>query len=197
MNRREVLSGLGGLTALGLSNTGFSSEVSNDESAGQWPFRGAVALNQWTKILADGFSAPVSGYVYEGGLLESGVPLGALGTGYMTLEGNGKLGYSSIFNDLVPPKKLFADWLVVEAENRNIPLSSAHIVYWGHYPVADLCAQVWARSHSKLASGHLHRSSLEMLRHPIRQSRCSTSNSETISASTLSLQPSFEISLGS
>ena len=140
MNRREVLGGLGGLTALGLSKAGLSNELSND--VGHWPFRGAVALNQWTQILADGFSAPVSGYVYEGGLLESGVPLGALGTGYTTLEGNGKLGFSSIFNDLVPPKKLFADWLVVEAGTRNIPLSSAHIVYWGHYPVADLRADL-------------------------------------------------------
>jgi uncharacterized protein (DUF608 family) len=98
-------------------------------------------LNQWTHISADGFSLPVPGYVYEGGLLESGIPLGALGTGYMTLEGNGKLGFYSIFNDLVPPKKLFADWLVVETGTRNIPLSSSQISYWGHYPVADLCAR--------------------------------------------------------
>jgi len=140
LKRREVLSGLGSLAALGLSSTGSSVQVPNNESVGHWPFRGSVALNQWTHISADGFSAPVPGYVYEGGLLESGVPLGALGTGYMTLEGNGKLGFSSIFNDLVPPRKLFADWLVVEAGTRHIPLSSARIFYWGHYPVADLCA---------------------------------------------------------
>lgn len=99
-------------------------------------------MNQWTHIDADGFRAPVPGYVYEGGLLESGVPLGALGTGYTTLDGNGKLGFSSIFNDLVPPRKIFADWLVVETGTRHIPLSSAQISYWGHYPVADLCARL-------------------------------------------------------
>ncbi len=98
MNRREVLSGLGGLTALGLSNTGFSSEVSNDESAGQWPFRGAVALNQWDEnpggwFFCTGFRVCVRRRTAG----ERRVPLGALGTGYMTLEGNGKLGYSSDF----------------------------------------------------------------------------------------------------
>jgi uncharacterized protein (DUF608 family) len=142
MNRREMMSGLGGLATLALSRTGSSGEVLSDKTAEKWPFLGPVVLNQWTQLLADGFSAPVPGYVYEGGLLESGVPLGALGTGYMTLDGNGKLGFSSIFNDLVPPKKIFADWLVVEAGTRNIPLSAAHIIYWGHYPVVDLCAHL-------------------------------------------------------
>src|ERR1035437_416942 len=143
MNRREMLNGLGGLTAAGLYGSVSSAEKSNEEEdVAHWPFQGPVVLNQWTKIQADGFSSPVPGYVYEGGLLESGVPLGALGTGYMTLEGNGRLGFSSIFNDLVPPKKLFVDWLVVEAGTRNIPLSVAHIAYWGHYPVADLRARL-------------------------------------------------------
>jgi uncharacterized protein (DUF608 family) len=99
------------------------------------------AVNRWTEITADGFSHPVIGYVYEGRRLESGVPLGGLGTGYMTLEGNGKLGFCSIFNDLVPPRKLFTDWLVVETGTRNLPLSVAEIQYWGHYPVADLHAR--------------------------------------------------------
>ena len=142
MKRREVLGGLGSLAALGLRGTTSSAEVFGDESAGRWPFRGAVALNQWTHVNADGFSLPVPGYVFESGLLESGIPLGALGTGYMTLEGNGKLGFSSIFNDLVPPKRIFSDWLVVETGTRHIPLSSAQISYWGHFPVADLSARL-------------------------------------------------------
>ena len=141
MKRREMLSGLGSLAALGLNATASTVEVSNNEGASHWPFRGSVALNQWTRISADGFPSPVPGYVYEGGLLESGIPLGALGTGYTTLEGTGKLGFSSIFNDLVPPKRIFADWLVVESGTRHIPLSSAKIFYWGHYPVADLYAR--------------------------------------------------------
>ena len=142
MNRREMLSGLGGVAAAGFYKTASSAQVSSEESAAKWPFRGPVVSNQWTNILADGFTAAVPGYAFEGGLLQSGVPLGGLGTGYISLEGNGKLGFSSIFNDLVPPQRLFADWLVVEAGTRNIPLSAASIVYWGHYPVADLSARL-------------------------------------------------------
>jgi uncharacterized protein (DUF608 family) len=142
MNRREMLSGLGGLAVAGLSQKASSVGVSKDEKPASWPFRGPVVLNQWSQVQADGFPSSVPGYVFDGALLESGVPLGALGTGYMTLDGNGKLGFSSIFNDWVPPEKIFADWLIVEAGTRNIPLSAANIVYWGHYPVADLSARL-------------------------------------------------------
>ncbi len=142
MNRREVLGALSGLAAAGLSGKVSSAAVTNEQGNAGWPFRGPIALNQWTHIVADGFPSPVPGYVFEGAVLESGVPLGALGTGYMTLDGTGKLGYSSIFNDLAPPEKIFADWLMVGAGTRNIPLSTANITYWGHYPVADLCAQL-------------------------------------------------------
>lgn len=109
---------------------------------GGWPFPNSVVLHDWTRLEADGLPFPVPAYVLEGSRLESGLPLGGLGTGYMTLEGNGKLGFSSIFNDLVPPKKIFADWLTVRAGNRKLPLSSARILYWGHYPVADLRADL-------------------------------------------------------
>jgi uncharacterized protein (DUF608 family) len=133
---------LGGLAALGLCGSVASAEVGGDKMATHWPFRGPVTLNEWTTIKADGFPDAVPGYVYDGARLESGVPLGGLGTGYMTLDGNGKLGFSSIFDDLVPPKKIFADWLVVEAGTKNIPLSDTQIMYWGHYPVVDLCAHL-------------------------------------------------------
>src|SRR5580698_6242017 len=142
MNRREMLSGLGGLAVAGLSQKASSVGVSKDEKPASWPFRGPVVLNQWSQVQADGFPSSVPGYVFDGALLESGVPLGALGTGYMTLDGNGKLGFSSIFNNWVPPEKIFADWLVIEAGTRNIPLSAANIIYWGHYPVADLSARL-------------------------------------------------------
>jgi uncharacterized protein (DUF608 family) len=137
-----MLSSLGGLTAIGLRGTAFGGEPDGDtkSSAGHWPFRGLPALNQWTQIDADGFPAPVAGYVYDGASLEGGVPLGVLGTGYMTIEGSGKLGFCSIFNDLVPPKRIFADWLVVEIGGKKAPLSTAEITYWGHYPVVDVCA---------------------------------------------------------
>ena len=40
--------------------------------------------------------------------------LGGLGTGYFTLEGSGKIGYCSIFNDIVPPRADFSEWLTVK-----------------------------------------------------------------------------------
>ena len=125
------------MATLGLYRSLASAQGPAGETVAAWPFHASV-VNRWTEIKADGFPGPAVGYVYEGGRLESGVPLGALGTGYMTLEGNGKLGFCSIFNDLVPPRKLFTDWLVVETGTRSIPLSVADIQYWGHYPVADL-----------------------------------------------------------
>jgi uncharacterized protein (DUF608 family) len=135
-----MIGGLGGIATVGIQGALGSAQDRADKAVAGWPFDSSVPANRWTAIKADGFPAPVVGYVYEGRRLESGVPLGALGTGYITLEGDGKLGFCSIFNDLVPPRKLFADWLVVEAGTRRIPLSVAQIQYWGHYPVADLHA---------------------------------------------------------
>lgn len=141
MNRREVLGGLGGIAAFGLSKSAAAAEQISEKSSAHWPFHGPVVLNQWSQVEADGFPAPVPGYVYDGRKLESGVPLGGLGTGYMTMDGTGKLGLCSIFNDLVPPQQVADDWLIVEAGTRRVPLSVASISYWGHYPVADLCAR--------------------------------------------------------
>jgi uncharacterized protein (DUF608 family) len=78
--------------------------------------------------------------VYDGAEVSSGVPLGGLGTGYFTLEGSGKVGLSSMFNDMAPPTKVFTDWLTVGNGTRNVPLSTAKVWYLGHYPVADLQA---------------------------------------------------------
>jgi len=56
------------------------------------------------------------------------------------MEGQGKLGFCSIFNDLVPPAKVFSDWLLVESGTKCVPLSTAQVWYLGHFPVADLQA---------------------------------------------------------
>ena len=135
MKRRDLLKVMG-------SGAAFAAQSSAAASAQQdhWPFA-ANQLQQWTRIQADGFSDAVPGYVFPGDRLEGGVPLGGLGTGYFTLEGSGKLGFCSIYNDLAPPKKLFSDWLTVHSGTHTIPLSAARISYWGHYPVADLQAQ--------------------------------------------------------
>jgi len=108
-----------------------------------WPFSSDAQhpRNTWTAITADGFAVPVTGCVYDGARLDGGVPLGGLGTGYFTLEGTGKLGFCSIFNDIVPPRRDFTEWLNVNCDQIGMPLSSADIAYWGHYPVADLVAR--------------------------------------------------------
>ena len=104
-----------------------------------WPFNADRPRNQWTEIHADGFPEPVPGCVYNGHRLDGGIPLGGLGTGYFTLEGSGKIGYCSIFNDIVPPRADFSEWLTVKiAGGESLPLSTADIAYWGHHPVADM-----------------------------------------------------------
>lgn len=106
-----------------------------------WPFHPERPRHQWTQIQADGFESPVPGCIYTGARLDGGVPLGGLGTGYFTLEGTGKIGYCSIYNDIVPPRRDDAEWLLMEVDGTVMPLSTAEIAYWGHYPVADLVAR--------------------------------------------------------
>ena len=104
-----------------------------------WPFNADVPKNQWTEIQADGFAGAVPGCVYDGHRLDGGIPLGGLGTGYFTLEGSGLIGHCSIFNDIVPPRADFSEWLTVKiAGGESLPLSNADIAYWGHHPVADM-----------------------------------------------------------
>ena len=104
-----------------------------------WPFNADAPKNQWSEIQADGFPESVPGCVYDGHRLDGGVPLGGLGTGYFTLEGNGLIGHCSIFNDIVPPRADFSEWLTVKiAGGESLPLSNADIAYWGHHPVADM-----------------------------------------------------------
>lgn len=107
-----------------------------------WPFDARVTRDSWASIRAAGFSGPVPGCVYSGRRLDGGVPLGGLGTGYLTLDGSGRIGHCSIYNEIVPPRAHFQDWLVVGVGNRTLPLSAADISYFGHFPVADLRADL-------------------------------------------------------
>jgi uncharacterized protein (DUF608 family) len=134
MHRRDVIS------LLGAAGASAAIPPVQAGAAPPWPFDKVVERNRWTEIKAGGFRERVYGCVFDGDWLQAGVPLGGLGTGYMTIEGTGKLGHQSIYNDLVPPKKHFADWLTVEVGTRHVPLSAARIAYWGHHPVADLTA---------------------------------------------------------
>ncbi|MCE5258367.1 MAG: hypothetical protein LLG44_04810, partial [Chloroflexi bacterium] len=105
-----------------------------------WPFTKDVVRNGWASIQASGFDLPVPGCVYDGSRLDGGIPLGGLGTGYFTLEGSGKIGHCSIYNDIVPPRVDYKEWLTVCVGETRMPLSTAEIAYWGHYPIADLVA---------------------------------------------------------
>ena len=91
----------------------------------KWPFAWSGVKNTWDYLTADGFSGAVTGCVYDGSRLDGGIPIGGLGTGYFTLAGTGKIGSCSIFNDIVPPRKIDADWLSVKIGNRCLPLSTA------------------------------------------------------------------------
>lgn len=107
----------------------------------KWPYNPDVPKHQWTLVEADGFPEPVPGCVYSGTRLDGGIPLGGVGTGYFTLEGSGKIGHCSIYNDIVPPRKEFKEWLTIRIGHTCLPLSTAEIDYWGHYPIADMVAR--------------------------------------------------------
>jgi len=109
--------------------------------AGFFPFDPSVEKHKWVSIKANGFPKPVPGCVYEGTRLKGGIPLGGLGTGYFTLEGSGKIGRCSIYNDIVPPREDFKEWLIIREGNTHLPLSAAEIIYWGHFPIADMVAR--------------------------------------------------------
>ena len=106
-----------------------------------WPFDASVPRQTWSTFHAAGFVQPVSGCVYDGHRVNGGMPLGALGTGYFTIEGNGKIGHCSIYNDFVPPRLLNKEWLTCVIDGTmHVALSDADISYWGHYPVLDVVA---------------------------------------------------------
>jgi uncharacterized protein (DUF608 family) len=115
-----------------------------------WPFNSDLPRHQWTQIEADGFDTTIPGIIYSGSRLDGGIPLGGLGTGYFTLEGTGKVGHCSIYNDIVPPRLDNTEWLSIKVDKTILPLSTADIAYWGHYPVADLVATF---NHTPLSVG--------------------------------------------
>jgi uncharacterized protein (DUF608 family) len=131
-------------------------------------FPADVAASEWVEFQAEGFSEPVVGVVFRDGSNQRGIPLGGLGTGFITLCTDGTLDYySTIFNafmernvldaplDLrtlfvrdrskVPSLKLPFLGLAVGDRTWLLSLSEVdgverarQIHYWGHYPLADL-----------------------------------------------------------
>jgi uncharacterized protein (DUF608 family) len=122
----------------------------------------------WAEFPAAGFAKPVAGFLFQGSQPPvCGLPLGGIDTGCLDLEATGLLGYSSIFNSLVPRRGPLnlpflglsigqQTWLCAKLprqqqraatltyldlthQGRYQALRSAdEIDYWGHYPVADM-----------------------------------------------------------
>src|SRR4051812_13717932 len=112
MRRRDLLAVLGGAGSLAIkARAGDVNQAMGGRAP--WPFANSGELGHLQKMEAVGFKSLVSACVYDGARLESGMPLGGLGTGYLRLDGDGRLGLCSIFNKLAPPEKLFYDWLQI------------------------------------------------------------------------------------
>ncbi|MDE0186143.1 MAG: GH116 family glycosyl hydrolase [Candidatus Poribacteria bacterium] len=141
---------------------------------------------QWQTFDAQGYAQPVVGVIYRNGggvpytgfsnpevtashiahwplIRECGVPLGGIGTGYVTLRLDGRLGGWSLYNNLANPDTgaKLNWWTTPVPQTRNVDLpflglalgdksyvlclnapdgvkGAQQIHYWGHYPVADL-----------------------------------------------------------
>ncbi len=62
-------------------------------------FPAGLQKSQWTSFKADEYKDPVCGIIYtDTSNLWSGMPLGGLGTGSVTIENDGTFGYSTIFS---------------------------------------------------------------------------------------------------
>jgi len=94
-----------------------------------------------------GLRSPASGTVYPAeGLPQGGMPLGGVGTGYLTLDPDGRWGKCSIFNRLPAPMVLGQPWLSVTLGQRRLVIATAkggvgdvtRVHYFGHFPVADV-----------------------------------------------------------
>ncbi len=118
--------------------------------------------NQWSEFSAHGFLNPVSGMIFEGSRLTCGMPLGAVDTGCIDLNGDGTWGYCTIFNSHVPRRGPINQpvlgmtvagqtWLLTTqplhgvdeavgyATSASRPTRHAdRLWYWGHYPAADI-----------------------------------------------------------
>jgi uncharacterized protein (DUF608 family) len=102
------------------------------------------------QFAAAGFSEPVCGVLHtRTHPAVNGMPLGGIGTGYIDIETNGGLGYSSLFNSGVPVRWLGRAFLAIRlprgertwvlTTKKLLGLRTAQdIRYWGHYPVVDI-----------------------------------------------------------
>jgi len=111
----------------------------------------STTVNQPSQFQMPEFGVPVSGVVFEGSRVKSGIPLGGLGTGYVSINGDGTLGGHTIFSPFnvrslkVPQYQL--PFLFLKSGEKKLVLSSQacegwqpvnNIRMWGHFPVVDM-----------------------------------------------------------
>lgn len=112
---------------------------------------------KWVEFQAAGYDKPVTGIIFRDGTMLPGMPLGALGTGFVSLGTDGTLDHlATIFSDYmvrgrgktresVPSRRLPFLGLSVGGKTTLLALNqpegiatAKQIHYWGHYPIADL-----------------------------------------------------------
>ena len=102
-------------------------------------------------IRVEGLANPACGTVYPAGALpQGGMPLGGLGTGYLCLDADGRLGKCSIFNRLPAPLALNQPFLFLTLDGRRLTMATPKegvgdvkgLDYFGHFPVADVRFQL-------------------------------------------------------
>ncbi len=70
-------------------------------------FPAGLLQAEWQQFQAQGYRKPVTGVIYRGEPRPTcGMPLGSVDTGCLDLEPNGMLGYCTLFNDLINPRRL-------------------------------------------------------------------------------------------
>jgi uncharacterized protein (DUF608 family) len=99
----------------------------------------------------EGLRNPACGTVYPAeGLEQGGMPLGGLGTGYLCLDPNGRLGKTSIFNRFPAPILLNQPFLFLTLGEKRLTLATPKdgvgdvkaVHYFGHFPVADVAYEL-------------------------------------------------------
>lgn len=124
----------------------------------------SMALCQLQQFNGLGYTVPASGVWFPAGTAASGMPLGALGTGYIDITSAGTFGNSTLENNWLKPRPAapgcgFA--LVIDGHQQNLfPNATApeSMRFWGHYPAADMefgtafgnDVEVYARAYAPL-----------------------------------------------
>ena len=118
----------------------------------------------WSRFAARGYANPACGLVYSSDAPPSnGMPVGGVGTGCIDIEGDGTMGFCTVFNSHVPRRgPLNLPFLGVAVGRRIFVLTTKNLSgleavepyvgikglpkvdtarrvrYWGHYPALDL-----------------------------------------------------------